>query len=188
MLMTSAVAIFLSWSSRDTLSAPIFLYFNPAGCLLDEPQQQLLVVRLMHLANDQRKRPTTDHRLVLIFYFLLRRRVIHFHACTRPQRSQHFVAAGNDLVTRLDPAQDFDVGRPSDAGLDRQKFGLAIADDKYALNLFLVVACPVGCFLARSGDRCSGLDGIFLAASRLQLSTRTHSQSLYRDGEDLGAR
>jgi hypothetical protein len=58
MLMTSAVAIFLSWSSRDTLSAPIFLYFIPAGCLLDEPQQQLLVVGLMPSVNGQR--PTAN--------------------------------------------------------------------------------------------------------------------------------
>ena len=57
------------------------------------------------------------------FVFLLGRRVVDLYARSRLQGAQNLVAAGDDLVAFLQPAQHFDVGGTGDAGFDRNELG-----------------------------------------------------------------
>src|SRR5579864_7668523 len=121
MLITSAVAIIFSVSSSDTcprsdLAAPF------AGSSLDVPSARRLETKL----------------LAALFFFLLGSGVIYFYTAARTQGTQHFIAAGHDLVTLFKSLDHFNIGRARDTGVDWHELGFVVAKDKYALNFLLV--------------------------------------------------
>src|SRR5262249_19204396 len=108
--------------------------------------------------------------------------IIHLYACAITKRTQHLVAAGDNVFALLQTAFYFNVRRACESGLQLTELDfLAGEDDKYSLHFFLL--------FVRSGRHRLRLTALFPGVILCgQFSLVANGECLNRDGESIGAR
>src|SRR5262245_27845661 len=112
MLMTSAVAMFFSWSGATDLSDRS-LSSKATLCPTTRPQ--------MTCSLDESAHPT-----LLRFLFLLRCGIVDLDSTPRTKSPQNLVAPRYDFVAFLQATRNFDVSRASNSGHNLHKLGFFI--------------------------------------------------------------